>query len=153
MDALCDDLVALILRNNVGVWTFVQASAVCKQFHRVCRSDESLLVSAALYTGGLTKAHFAGLFALSPVECKRFTHKVIHRTFGGVYCLFGTTAIEHVMRAVGGIEGWRARVAARVPVMRPQRRPSFGKRPQWELEEGLHRRHVRARLPIATNTT
>ena len=157
MDALGDDLVALILRNNIGLWTFVQCSAVSKRVYEICRSDESVLISAALYTGGLTKTNFVGLFAFSPSECKRYPNTATERSWDdGVFYLYRADAIEKAVHAVGGVAGWRARIATRAPLVRKPRAPSwkpFGKRVrrrQWELEEDLHwqTRNKRAPVPI-----
>ena len=45
------DLVAHILTGTLGPSTFNAATLVCKAWHSVCRNDERVLRSAALYTG------------------------------------------------------------------------------------------------------
>lgn len=156
MDAIDDDLLAMIVRNNVGLWTFVQCSAVCKRLHRLCQSDESLLLSAALYTAALTRTRFMGLFALTHAECSRFPHTVVTRGWAsGNYSLYHREAIEHALRTIGGMAGWRTRLAARASRPPPPPRPPpfvpFGKRVrrrQWELDEDLHRGSKRIVVPI-----
>ena len=145
MDNLCDDLIEHIIRGNVGVFTFVHLSAVCKRLRFVCRSYESLLVAAALYTGGLTRTQFSGLFALTPQECRMFNYTKIPRAWGvGFYCLYDTDAVAHAMRVIEGIIGWQSRVAVRGAraLRQMNHRPinaTPGKRKQWQLEEDLHR--------------
>ena len=159
MEALDDDLIALILRNNIGLWTFVQCSAVCKRLYEICRSDESILVSAALYTGGLTRTNFMGLFAFSPYECKRFPSTATERSWDvGIYHLYRGDAIEKAVRAVGGVAGWRTRIASRRSVPSKPRLPAWkpsGKRMrrQWELEEDLHRQLLAKRQPLPIGFT
>ena len=156
MDRFDDDLLALILRNNIGVWTYVQVSAVCKRLRGICHSDESLLISAALYTGGLTRTRFMGLFALTPSECKRLPHAVVPRAWNsGSYCMYGADAIEQAVRAVGGVAGWRTRVAARalLPPHPPRLPWKRVRRQQWELEEDLHRQQRRPHPPLPIGFT
>ena len=99
MDALDDDLLAVILRNNVGLWTFVQCRAVSKRLRQLCQADESLLLSAALYTGGLTRTRFMGLFALTHAECNSFPcTRVTHAWACSSYHLYRRDAIEQAMR-------------------------------------------------------
>ena len=151
MDSLDDDILACIVRNNVGVFTYVQLSAVCKRLYRLCRSDESLLVSAALYTGGLTRTRFMGLFALTQREVGQFPYETVERAWlSGTYTMYRADAVHQAVRAVGGVAGWRSRVAARAPATMHHRSPvrytarPFGKRRQWELEEDLHQAHPQA---------
>ena len=156
MDAMDDDLLAVILRNNVGLWTFVQCRAVSKRLRQLCQSDESLLLSAALYTGGLTRTRFMGLFALTHAECNSFPGARISRGWAcASYHLYRRDAIEQAMRAIGGVAGWRERMAAQASRPQPPPRPPsfapYGKRVrrlQWELEEDLHRGAKRTIVPI-----
>ena len=156
MDTIDDDLIAYTIRNNVGLSTFVQLSAVCKRLHHICRSDESLLVSAALYTGGLTRTHFMGLFALSPHECKKFPHRIVNRVwYSGTYTMYGEDAVHLAVQSVGGVSGWSRRIAASAThcvSLQPQRpKPfrHFTERRQWKLEEDLHMSYTRKpTLPI-----
>ena len=72
MDALPAELLVLALRGNVGISTWVAASGVCKGWRDALRTDASLLVALADYTGGRTRTHFAGLLGLIFVEAARY---------------------------------------------------------------------------------
>ena len=157
MDTVDDEIAAYIVRNNVGLFTYVQLTAVCKRLRHICRSDESLLVSVALYAGGLTRKHFKGLFALSLHECKKFPHEMMDSAWQvGTHAVYGEDAVHMAVRAVGGVAGWRARVAARAqhavvappPPQWPNALRAIGSR-QWEREEDLHWSCPRpAELPV-----
>lgn len=158
MDKLPDDIIAFVFQNNIGLSTFAKVQAVCKSFRRVCHSAEGVLVAAALYTGGLTRTDFMGLFTLSAAECTLFPHVwVDHYWIGGQYRLYRENAVEQAVRALGGIEGWSSRVSTRGRLfgaasdraaMSPRARST--RRRKWVLEEDWHRQLVPARplLPV-----
>jgi hypothetical protein len=107
-----EDLVAQILRGNIGPSAFAAASRVCKSWHSVCRSDESVLRSAALYQGAVTKTVLCGLLAVAPREAAVLPHTVHRRRNGGQYQLFGEPAIDAAI-ADGGMPALRDRLAKR----------------------------------------
>ena len=157
MDTLPDDILALIFQNNIGVSTFARVNAVCKTFYRICHSTEGVLCSAALYTGGLTRTDFMGVFALSFAESALFPHDLTERYWvSGQYRLYKEAAVEQVMRSMGGISGWNSRVAAQGRHVRvwDGRRParfqntSTRRRKKWVLEEDLHISAARPHLPV-----
>lgn len=107
------DLVALILRENIGVSAFGSASLVCRVWLQVCRSDVRLLRGVALYTDGLTKGAFMKLFAVSSSAADalpRTTHK---RYGGGTYYLYRQDAVDAILADGGGMAAWRDRLRAR----------------------------------------
>jgi hypothetical protein len=141
-DACGPELVALILTGNVGVSTFVQASMVSKTWRAACRENEPLLRAVALYTAGLTTTHFCGLFGLTTKEACQFAHEWRGGLGGGSYRLFGGGAVLTVMKCMGGLAGWRTRIA-RAPAARATPPLSTGgaricgnkRLRQWQLEE------------------
>ena len=158
MEAFSDDVLGCILRNNVGISTFVQVSSVCKRLRRICHTDESILISAATYSGGLTRTDFKGLFALTPSESEIFTHVWLKKMWHtGRYCIYHADGVNEVIRAMGGMVGWRERVAA--SLLRPAPKWSWPQRPapylgkrtrrlRWELEEDLHEQSKHSDVPI-----
>ena len=141
------DLVLTILKDNVGLSTFVACSAVNRMTRALCRSSEALLRSVALYCGGLTKSALCGLLALPWAEASAIPHEVRHRYGGGVFCLYGKDALENVLGERGGMKGVLERTRARADHAACSH--AFGvlscaaspRRPlrAWELEERLHR--------------
>ena len=111
-----EDLVTQIFRGTIGPSTFAAISRVCKLWHSVCRSDETVLRMVALYQGGLTKTVFCGLFAMVPRDATALPHTVQRRRNGGSYYIFGKAAIDAVLVA-GGMPALRVRVAKRAAVV------------------------------------
>ena len=138
------DLVACILRGNVGPSTFAAASAVSRAWLQACRADEGVLRSVALYQGGLTKAALMRLFALSSCEADALPHTSHARHGGGCFFLYREPAVDALLGAAG-MEAWRCRLRARaqsqwtprlawpLPTRQPRRAP-------WQEEERLHAR-------------
>lgn len=114
-DTVCSepDLVALILRGNVGMSTFESASLVCKAWLGVCRGDEGLLRGVALYTEGLTKGAFLKLFAVSSSEAAALPHTSHKRYGGGSYFLYRQPAVDAVLARDGAMAAWRERLRRR----------------------------------------
>ena len=139
------DLLGLILAGNVGPAALAAASCVCKEWNAVCRTDEKVLRGAAAYQGGLTKAVFMKLFAVSHSaadELPRSTHK---RFRGGTYYLYGESAVDALLKE-GGMAEWRIRLAARgAQAYADSWFPSaqLGFRQAYEQEERLRHRKGR----------
>ena len=116
------DLVGVILaRAALDPKTFVTAGRVSTTWRDACRNDAALLLSAARRPDFLTKRVFAGLFALSPREADGFPRgKKARRQSSGFMFMYGAPAVNAVLPSIGGIEGWRLRIAnrSRTP-MRP----------------------------------
>ena len=114
MEAVCSDpdLVALILRGNVGTSTVSNASLVCKAWLGVCRSDEGVLRGAALHRG-LTKAAFMKLFAVPPSVAASLPHAVYFRRAGGYYFQYWEEAVDMVLAGPDAMAAWRERLRAR----------------------------------------
>ena len=115
MDTVCSDpdLVALILRGNVGMSTFESVSLVCKTWLGTCRRDEALLREVALYTGGMTKGLFLKLFAVTSTEAAALPHTVHKRYGGGSYFLYGQAAVNALLADEGAMAAWRERLRRR----------------------------------------
>ena len=110
------DVVALVL-SHVGPATFGVASLVCWTWHRVCRSDEPLLLT--VMRGGLTKTTLMHLLVLTSQQADALPHTTHRRLRGGHYHLYD----ERAVAASGGIEAWRARLQTRrCLVVRQKRR-------------------------------
>lgn len=107
------DLVALILRRNIGVSTWGNASLVCKEWLSVCRGDEGVLRGAALYTGGLTKGAFLKLFAVPLSEVAMLPHTMHRRYGGGSYFLYGQAAVDTVLAGDDAMAVWYERLRRR----------------------------------------
>ena len=100
------DLVATILKDNIGPTTFADASLVCKTWLSVCRSNEHVLRGVAQYQGGLTKGVFMNLFAVSSLEADALPRTSHKRFGGGSYYLYGKDAVNTVLKT-DGMEKWR----------------------------------------------
>jgi hypothetical protein len=110
---LCnEDLLAHILGGHIGPTTLVAVSRVCKAWHSMVRTNETVLRMVALYQGGLTKTIFCGLFAVMPREAVSLPHAMHRRRNGGSYYLFGKPAIDEIL-AKGGMLAMRDRLAKR----------------------------------------
>ena len=138
------DLVACILRGNVGPSTFAAASMVGRAWLQACRSDEGVLRSVALYQGGLTKAALMCLFALPSRDADALPRTSHARHGGGGFFLYREPAVDALLGAAG-IEAWHCRLRARAqsqwtpPLMwtSPSRQP---RRAPWQEEDRLHAR-------------
>lgn len=96
------DLIAHILRSNVGPSTFVAARRICRAWLAVCRTDESVLRAVALFQGGLTRTAFRGLFGFTSAESHEYAHTKRLRFGGGEYYLYTQLAVEQAL-ARGGM--------------------------------------------------
>jgi hypothetical protein len=103
------DLVTHILSGTIGPTTLVAASRVCKLWHSVCRSDETVVRLAALYQGGVIKTIFCGLFALTPLEAATLAHTVHHHRSGRLYYVYRDAAVADVLGR-GGMAALRDRL-------------------------------------------
>ena len=140
------DLLGLVL-GCVGPVTFACARRVCKAWLDVCSTDERVLRSVALYSGGLTKSTFTRLFAVSGPEADTLPRSTYRRAAGGKYFLYGADAVDTVL-ADGGLARRRGRLQLCAPA-----RPSLGPallfpksaRRAFKREERLHARICAAR--------
>lgn len=153
MDALPPELLAHILRHNVGVSTYVACSAVSKTWREACRSDADLLRAVADYAGGLTRGHFAGLMGLKSFETIRFPHLAVVGQPVGLnsvrFYLYRSDAITAALEHLGGVSGWRLRLATDPPFAWPRDRvapPGQKRLRMWELEERHHTEKQLCRL-------
>ena len=137
------DLVALILKDNIGPSTFAAASMVCKVWLSVCRSDEAVLRGVALYQGGLTKRLFTKLFAITPREADDLPRTTRKRYGGGSYFLYRGDAVDAVLAA--GIMEWRRRLCIRAecPCVAQWPTKPHCVRLAAQREDRLHRREER----------
>ena len=137
------DLVACILRFNVGPSTFALASVVSRAWLQACRSDEGVLGSVALYTGGLTKAALMRLFALTSHDADALPRTAHARRGGGRYFLYREPAV-HALLGAAGMEAWRCRLRDRSQsqfpprLMWPWQPPYSTRRAPWQEEDRLH---------------
>lgn len=141
--ALCNsDLVACILRGNVGPSTFAVASEVSKAWLAACREDPTVLRAVAHYQGGLTKSKLIHLFAITGRKIEDLPHTTHARRGGGTYSLYCGPAIDKLL-SNDGAAAWRLRLQARAqspwplsvlwpPPPRPPRRA------HWQEEARLH---------------
>ena len=144
------DLVASILRGNVGPTTFAAAGAVSRAWLQACRFDEGVLHSVALYQAGLTKAALMRLFALSSHDADALPRTSHARHGGGHFFLYREPAVDALLGAAG-MEAWRYRLHARAQlqgstnIMRSRSRPRCApRRAPWQEEDWLHARSVSA---------
>ena len=161
MDHFPDEILTYILQNNIGVSTLGRVCQVSKTFRRICHSNEGVLCSAALYSGGLTRQYFRELFALTSADTLLFPHAWSKRFWiGGRHVLYETDAVEQALRAVGGMAGWSQRISSHsshdthtrwddTRVSTPRDAPELRR---WVQEEGWHRHSASARtaspLPV-----
>ena len=111
------DILAYILRGNVGPSTFAAVSEVCRAWRAVCRSDVTVVRAVALYQGGLTMAKLTHLFAITQNQAKGLPHTTHARYDGGTYYVFSAPAIEALL-SPSGMEAWRLRLK---PYPRPKK--------------------------------
>ena len=140
------DILACILRNNVGPSTFAAVSEVCRAWRAVCRSDPTVLRAVALYQGGLTRAKLVHLFAITQNAAKSLPF-VAHTRYDGATCYIYSAPAVDALLCNSGMEAWRIRLQARagspVGLWPPPPRPP--RRAHWQEEARLHAAN-RARL-------
>lgn len=108
------DLVAAILGHaELGPFAFVAMGRVAKAWHAACRLDATLLLAAAQRPDFLTKHTLRGLFALHWHEADKLPRGKRARRNGGWLYMYSAPAIERALPIVGGLDGWRRRIAAR----------------------------------------
>ena len=130
------DIVACVLRGNVGPSTFASASAVSRVWLSACRSDESVLRGVALFQGELTRAKITHLFAILDREANALPHE---RRSG---CLFGAPAVDALLSG-DGMAAWRRRLRERAeapwsPFLLWPFPPPPPRRAPFQEEERLH---------------
>ena len=143
------DLVALILWGSIGPSSFNAASLVCKAWLSVCRADECVLRSVALYTGALTKGVLMQLLAVTSRHADTLPRESYARLNGGICFLYRKAAIDQIL-AAGGLSAWRERVRMRganqgsvKPAYPSYPRLACSTRLVSQQEERLHVRAVR----------
>ena len=133
------DILACILRDNVGPSTFAVVSEVCRAWRDVCRSDPTVLRSVALYQGGLTRAKLLHLFAITQNAAKSLPYIAHTRYDGAIYYVYSAPAIDRLL-CNSGMEAWRIRLQVRassqVGLWPPPPRPP--RRAHWQEEARLH---------------
>ena len=147
-EALSDpDILACILRGNVGPSTFAAVSEVCRAWRAVCRSDATVMRAVSLYQGGLTMAKLMHLFAITQNQAKGLPRTSHARCDGCVYYLYSAPAVDALL-SPSGMEAWRLRLRARAessgspfklwpPPLCPSRRAP------WQEEARLHAANTR----------
>ena len=105
------DLVAYILAHaDLEPWSFVAAGRVSATWHAACQT-ETLLLAAARRPDFLTKRTFSGLFALTSEEADTFPRGMRVRRPIGFMHMYQEAAISAAISTVGGIHGWKRRLA------------------------------------------
>lgn len=108
------DLVAVTLGHaELDPFTFVATGRVAKAWHAACRTDAALLLGAARRPDFLTKRTLVGLFALHWHEADKLPRGKRARRNGGFLYMYSAPAIDRALSIVGGLDGWRRRIAAR----------------------------------------
>jgi len=137
------DIVACILRDNVGPYTFAAASGVSRVWLEVCRTDKTVLRSVATYQGALTKHKLTHLFAISGCKAETLPHEHGARRGGQhIYHLYSAPAVDMLL-AADGMAAWRRRLRDRAesrfsPLVLWPPPPSPPRRAPWQEEERLH---------------
>ena len=141
MEALSNpDIVACILRGNVGLSTFSAASEVSRAWFTACRSDATVLRAVALRQGGLTSPELTHLFAISRKESAALPCTKACARNGGVYYVHGEPAVDALLEGPDGLQAWRLRLRARAEspwsplILWPPPKPST-RRARWQFEE------------------
>ena len=122
------DLVRAILE-HVGLdpQSFVEMGLVSKAWRGACVGDQMLLMVAARSPEYLNKTVFSGLFGLAGHELDTLPCDVVWRSHGRMFkCR--EPAIEAALPLIGGMEGWRDRLAQRAKHQASVER-TFG--PDW----------------------
>ena len=108
------DLVAHILAHaGLDPSALVAAGQVNTTWRAACRADTTLLLAAARQPAYLTKRSFAGLFALTQSEADNFPRGMRARRPSGFMYMYRDTAISAVLSTIGGLDGWKCRLATR----------------------------------------
>jgi hypothetical protein len=108
------DLVAVVLAHaELGPREFVSVGRVGKAWHAARQVDDSLLLAAARKPDFITKATLMGLFALHWHEADKLPRGMNARRNGGWLYMYSGRAIDQAISVVGGVEGWRRRIAER----------------------------------------
>lgn len=108
------DIVALVLEHaQLSPTCLAVHSRVCSAWRRACRTEERLLLRAALARSFLSKHDFMGLFALSSAEADTFPHGVRARNPSGFVFMYKEAAVRSVLPSTGGMIEWRRRVERR----------------------------------------
>ena len=145
-EALSDpDILACILRGNVGPSTFAAVSEVCHAWRAVCRSDTTVVRAVALYQGGLTMAKLMHLFAITKNQARGLLHTAHARHGGGTCYLYSAPAVDALL-SPSGMEAWRLRLHARaessgLPFKLWPPPPCPPRRAPWQEEARLAARH------------
>ena len=112
------DLVACILAHaDLDPSAFVAAGRVNTVWRTACRADTTLLLAAARRPTFLTKRAFAGLFALTPAEADAFPRGKRARLQSGYMYMYRDAAIDAGLPVIGGLTGWKRRIADRTPLV------------------------------------
>ena len=106
------EIVAFILQGRVGLSTYIAARQVCKTWASACLDDE-LLVSAAEYTGVVTRAQLRGLLHLSQWQATSIPHTVQFNAHGHLD-IYKEVDFTRALTTMGGI----ATIADRPPYSR-----------------------------------
>jgi hypothetical protein len=139
------DLVYVMLHGNIGPNTLAIASQVCKTWREVC-SMEAVMRAAALYTGGVTRGVFCGMFAVSFRESRAFPHEERKSGNGRTYYLYSEKAVDAMLAAGAALSERRRRLIWSTPPPSPRTGAQALLTPprylpeRWEVEERLHAR-------------
>jgi hypothetical protein len=122
------------------------------------------ILAVVAYSDGLTRSHFMGLLGLTFAEAVRFPHRSVPRAPRvqhwneslyrtpldpwPCYYIYGPNAVGLALAHVGGLDGWRQRLAYAhaSSTLRPRAQPwataavGYRRLRQWELEEACHRK-------------
>ena len=143
------DVLACILRGNVGPSTFAAVSEVCHAWRAVCRSDATVVRAVALYQGGLTMAKLMHLFAITQKQAKGLPHAAHARYDGGTYYVYSAPAVDALL-SPSGMEDWRLRLHARAksPFKLLPPPPCPPRRAPWQEEARLHAENTRHAIAV-----
>ncbi len=86
------DLLRLILIGSIGVSTYCRVCRVNKLVRHLLYTDNDLIRSVALYTGGLTKRDLCFFFCLSDVFVRKLPFKQI-----GYWRQYGERAVDDIL--------------------------------------------------------
>ena len=108
------DLVSIVLSKvDLDPVALTCMGLVSKAWRVACRAGPGLLLSAASTPRYLTKTVFMGLFGLTSAEADALPRTELVRPQGRVVFMYSKPAIEAALPAIGGIEAWARRLAAR----------------------------------------
>ena len=146
------DIVAHILRDNVGPSTFAAASEVSRDWRAVCRTDVTVVRAVALYQGGLTLAKLMHLFAITKNQAEGLPHTAHPRYGGGTYCVYSVPAVDALL-SPSGMKAWRLRLNTRAglpgsPLKLWPPPPCPPCRAPWQEEARLHKANTRHAIAV-----